>query len=430
MNYTYKQLWHINLPVMMSILIEQLINITDAIFLGNVGEVELGASAIASIYYLALYMLGFGFSIGLQIMIARKNGEQKYKETGKIFFQGLFFLSGLAVFICLSIHLISPFLLKPMIHSQEIYQAVISYLKWRSFGLLFSFPFLAMRSFFVGITETKTLIWAAGISVLVNIALNIILIFGLRLGISGAAIASSLAEGSALVVLSAYMRRKTDKLHYGLKPAFHKQTLTDILKLSIWSMLHTFISVFPWFIFFIAIEHLGKEELAISNITRSVSTAFFVIVNSFALTTGSLVSNAVGAGNTKALFPICKKTLQLGYILGIPLIGLMLFEKQRIIGLYTNNAQLIQSAFTPFIVMLLNYTFALPGYVYLNAVNGIGKTKAAFIFQVTTTIVYLFYLYWLNSHTQAGLAIYLTAEYLFVIMLWIQSGIYLRKKII
>ena len=59
MNYTYKQIWLINFPVMMSILMEQLINITDAVFLGHVGEIELGASAIAGIYYLAVYMLGF-----------------------------------------------------------------------------------------------------------------------------------------------------------------------------------------------------------------------------------------------------------------------------------------------------------------------------------------------------------------------------------
>lgn len=64
---------------------EQLINITDAIFLGHVGEVELGASALASVYYLAIYMLGFGFSLGLQVMIARRNGEQRYKETEKPF---------------------------------------------------------------------------------------------------------------------------------------------------------------------------------------------------------------------------------------------------------------------------------------------------------------------------------------------------------
>ena len=41
MNYTYKKIWLIAFPVMMSILIEQLINITDALFLGHVGDVEL-----------------------------------------------------------------------------------------------------------------------------------------------------------------------------------------------------------------------------------------------------------------------------------------------------------------------------------------------------------------------------------------------------
>ncbi len=107
---------------------EQLINITDAIFLGHVGEVELGASALASVYYLAIYMLGFGFSLGLQVMIARRNGEQRYKETGKTFFQGLFFLSGLAVFLSFTSYVLSPVILKFFIHSPEIYKTVVDYL--------------------------------------------------------------------------------------------------------------------------------------------------------------------------------------------------------------------------------------------------------------------------------------------------------------
>ena len=72
---------------------------------------------------------------------------------------------------------------------------------------------------------------------------------------------------------------------------------------------------------FVAVEHLGKTELAISNITRSVSAVFFVIVNSFAVTTGSLVSNAIGAGERRAVFIICRKILRLGYSVGFPLIG-------------------------------------------------------------------------------------------------------------
>lgn len=428
MKYTYKQIWLINFPVMISILMEQLINITDAVFLGHVGEVELGASAIAGIYYLAIYMLGFGFSIGLQVTVARRNGEQDYKATGKTFFQGLFFLSGLAVLLCLLIHGVSPLILKQLIRSMEIYQAVVCYLDWRSFGLLFSFPFLALRSFFVGTTKTKALTWAAAVAVAVNIPFNYFLIFTWGLGISGAAIASSLAEMVSLVVLCIYMRARTDKEEYGLKPAFDGKLLAKVLNLSVWSMLHAFISVAPWFLFFVAVEHLGKQELAISNITRSVSAVFFVIVNSFALTTGSLVSNALGAGARDELFPICRRVLTLGYTIGFPLVIIALCWNQRILGFYTGNESLIRAAFVPFAVMLLNYAFALPGYVYLNAVGGTGKTRMTFLFQATTTVAYLVYLYWLSFCTQASLAVYLTAEYLFVMLLAAQSILYLKYK--
>ena len=428
MNYTYKQIWLINLPVMMSVLMEQLINITDAVFLGHVGEVELGASALAGIYYLVTYMLGFGFSIGLQVMIARRNGEQNYAETGRTFFQGLFFLSGLALSLCLLIQGLSPFLLKQLITSPEIYQAVTDYLDWRSFGLLFSFPFLALRAFFVGIIKTRSLSWAAIAAVLINIPFNYLLIFTLKFGIAGSAIASTLAEMVSLIILLIYMWRKIDKNKYGLQPVVDGKLLKRLFYLSVWSMLHSFISMAPWFLFFVAIEHLGKMELAVSNITRSVSTLFFVIVSSLGATNGSLVSNLLGAGQQKGVFPICHKIIKMGYAIGLPLVGIALLCNYWIIRFYTNNETLVQHTVPPFIVMLFNYIFAVPGYVYISAVTGTGKTKIAFIFQVVTIMVYLLYLYWLSHCVHAPLAVYMTTEYLFVIMLGIQSVIYLKRK--
>ena len=430
MNYTYKQIWLINFPVMMSILMEQLINITDAVFLGHVGEIELGASAIAGIYYLAVYMLGFGFSIGLQVMIARKNGEQDYQETGKIFFQGLLFLMGLALFLYLTVHIVSPVIFKRSINSPEIYQAIIRYLDWRSLGLLFSFSFLAIRSFLVGITYTRALSGAAIVAIGINIPLNYFLIFMQHLGISGAAIASSLAEGGSFITLCIYMWIKIDKIKYGLRTVYDGQLLIAVLKLSVWSMFHAFISVAPWFLFFVGIEHLGKTELAVSNITRSVSALFFVIVNSFAVTTGALISNSIGAGEKANLFPICRKILKLGYSIGLPLIGIVLICHRSIIGIYTPDESLIQSAVVPLVVTLLNYTFALPGYVYLNAVGGTGKTKITFIFQAIATGIYLIYLYGLNNSTNTTLTLYLTAEYLFAILLALQSIVYLKRNTI
>ena len=47
--YTYKEIWIIAYPILISLIMEQLIGMTDTAFLGRVGEVELGASAIAGI---------------------------------------------------------------------------------------------------------------------------------------------------------------------------------------------------------------------------------------------------------------------------------------------------------------------------------------------------------------------------------------------
>ena len=366
---------------------EQLINITDAIFLGHVGEVELGASALASVYYLAIYMLGFGFSLGLQVMIARRNGEQRYKETGKTFFQGLFFLSGLAVFLSLTSYVLSPVILKYFIHSPEIYKAAVDYLEWRCFGLLFSFPFLAFRAFFVGITKTRILSWAATLAVLINIPCNYLFIFSFDLGISGAAMASSLAEAGSLLILVIYVFLQMNKGNWGLRLVYDGKLLKSLFHLSVWSMMHAFISVAPWFLFFVAIERLGEVQLAVSNIIRSISTVFFVIVNSFAATTGSLVSNLFGAGEGKSMFRLCGKILRLGYALGFPLIIIAMLLNKQIVGFYTDNVALIELAYYPFFVMLLNYTFALPGYVFMNAVTGTGNTRIAFIFQISTIAV-------------------------------------------
>ena len=130
----------------------------------------------------------------------------------------------------------------------------------------------------------------------------------------------------------------------------------------------------------------------------------------------------------KGVFPICHKIIKMGYAIGLPLVGIALLCNYWIIRFYTNNETLVQHTVPPFIVMLFNYVFAVPGYVYISAVTGTGKTKIAFIFQMVTIMVYLLYLYWLSHCIYAPLAVYMTTEYLFVIMLGIQSVIYLKRK--
>lgn len=427
MVYSYKQILLISLPVMMSILIEQLINITDAVFLGHVGEVELGAAAIAGIWYLAVYMLGFGFSLGLQVVIARRNGEGRYADVGLTFFQGLLFLSALAVALCVVTRLLSPWLLGLMVRSDDVYRAVTAYLDWRVYGLLFSFPLLALRALLVGITQTRALNLAAMTAVVVNIPGNWLLIFGLDMGISGAAIASSLAELCSLIVLSAYVTRHIDMRKYGLRPVADRRVMANVLGVSVWSMFHSFIGVASWMAFFVAIEHLGEAQLAATNVIRSVSTLFFVIVNSFATVTGSLVSNLIGNGEGRQVPALLRRIVRLGYATGLPLIIAAVALRPQVIGLYTDSTAVTDEAWLPYMVMLANYVFALPGYVLMNAVIGTGATKATFLFQTVAIVIYQIYLLYL-SWAETSLAEFWTAEYLYVILLGIQSAAHLSRR--
>ena len=168
---------------MVALVMEELLGMTDTAFLGRVGEIELGASAIAGVYFTILYMLGFGFSIGVQIIIGRRNGEACESGTGfgaigRVFWQGIWFLAALAMLTMVLSYLLSPPLLRGILKSENIYKAALIYVNWRIPGLLFAFMTALFRAFYVGICETKSLTWNSIVLVGSNIFLDWLLIFG------------------------------------------------------------------------------------------------------------------------------------------------------------------------------------------------------------------------------------------------------------
>jgi len=72
-----KNIIKITYPIFLTLISQNVINVVNTAFLGRVGEVELGASAIGGVFYFAIFMIGFGFSQGAQILIGRRNGEKK-----------------------------------------------------------------------------------------------------------------------------------------------------------------------------------------------------------------------------------------------------------------------------------------------------------------------------------------------------------------
>ena len=412
---------------------EQMIGLTDTAFLGRVGEVELGASAIAIIYYMVLFMIGFGFSIGAQIIIGRRNGEGRFKDTGKVFWNGIYFLLGLSGIIILMSELLSPWMMKFMVSSQAIYDAALSYVRWRLPGMVFAFMTAMFRAFYVGTTQTKTLTFNSVAMVASNILFNYILIFGKfgcpALGITGAAIGSSLAELVSLIFFIAYTYLKCDRPKYGLDKAarFEKQELKSMMPVCTWTMIQHTISISTWFIFFIYIEHLGERALAISNIARSVSGLMWVVLQAFSSTCSTLVSNIIGEGHQEKVMSLVKRILKLSYGTVSAIIITFCIFPEAIAHIYTAIPDLIHAAVPSIIVMCSSYFLAVGGQVFFLAVSGTGSTKTAFRLELIALTVYMIYCTVIIGLMKMDVAICWTAEHVYSGVLLICSWWYMRS---
>lgn len=433
MDFSYKKIWHITFPVLMSVLMEHLIGMTDSAFLGRVGEVELGASALAGVYYLGLFMLGLGFSIGAQIIIARRNGEKNYAGIGPVFMQGVLFLMGLATVMFFVSRWISPLVLEKIIDSRPVYEATMSYLNWRIYGLFFAFTIVMFRAFYVGTTNTKTLTLNSIIMVGSNVVMNYLFIFGHfgfpKMGIAGAALASSLAELVSVLFFVFYTWKVKDTSRYGFFrfAEMDIRSLFRILKTSVWTMIQYFIAVSVWFLFFLAIEHLGERPLAVTNIVRNISALPFMITIAFASTGSSLISNLIGEGKSDMVLPLCRRIIKITYMFVLPLVAFIMIFPTLVIRIYTDDYSLVQNSVAALLVMCTAYVIVVPMNVYFNAVSGTGNTRGALFIEFAALVVYSIGIFILAVWLRADVAVCWFGEHIYALSALVFSYLYMTR---
>lgn len=429
--YSYRYIWKVAYPILTSLIMEQMIGMTDTAFLGRVGEIELGASAIAGVYYMVIFMTGFGFSLGAQIMIGRRNGEGNHSEAGRIFWHGVYFLLGLAVLVVALSEAFSPWLMSHMVSSENIYAAAMSYVRWRVPGLFFAFMTAMFRAFYVGTTQTRTLTLNSLVMVLSNVLFNWILIFGKfgvpALGIAGAAIGSTLAELVSLIFFITYTVRKCDTVRFGLdRPArFEWRELKGIISVSVWTMIQNFLSVSTWFIFFLFVEHLGERALAISNIVRSISGLIWMVLMAFASTGSTLVSNMIGEGHQQYVMSLLKRILKLTYAIVSAIIVLFCLFPETVTGIYTDIPDLISATIPAMTVMTTSYLVSTASLIFFQAVSGTGNTQKAFHLELAALAIYMVYCWLVIRVMKADVAICWTAEYVYSAVMLLLCGRYM-----
>ncbi|RUT79616.1 MATE family efflux transporter [Ancylomarina longa] len=428
----YKNIWKIAYPIILGSVAQNIIALTDTAFLGHLSEIALGAAAIATIFYFAIVMLGWGFGLGTQIVIARRFGEGNHKRIGKTFDHALYFLIVLAILLLGFMEIQAPSILKAIVNSDAIYQASLDYISVRAWGILFACVNLLFRAFYIGIAKTKVISWSTAFMAIINIFFDYALIFGKfglpEMGIKGAALASVIAEVCVLVYFIIYTLKKVPVKTYALF-GFEKidwDLYSRLLKVSFPMMIQNFLALSCWFVFFLLVEKMGERQLAISNIIRSIYVLIMVPVWAFASAANTLVSQVIGEGNYKEVMPVIWRTIKMSTLCVFALVGISLLQPNWVISIYTDEIALIAET-KPVLYVIFGAAMIFPLAITLfNGVSGTGNTFHAMMIEIVVLSCYLSGVYFLIQVLQLSIAGVWLSEYFYAGFLAIASLLYLK----
>jgi len=430
---SYRSIWNISYPIFLSLFAQHIIIVVDTAFLGRVGEVELGAAAIGGIFYVCLFIVGFGFGTGAQILIGRRNGERNYQEIGKYVDHSIFFLLALAAILVGFTRFFSSEILNSLLSSDNIFRESKKYIDIRIWGLAFAFMNMAFRAFYIGTTRTSFLIHSAIIMAFVNICLDYVLIFGHfgfnPMGIEGAAMASVIAELASVFFFISITLVRVDLKKYNLFRFSYisMQIIRKIMDVAFFVMLQYLVSIISWFSFFLIIEQTGERPLAVSNIIRGMYMIFTIPIFSLGAATNTIVSNTIGEKRISEVLPTIFRLSKISFLTIVLFIILAYFFARQFISFYTNDPTLIEAAYGPFYVILGVLLLFSVAIIVFNGVAGTANTRISLLIEVISILFYLILAYYLAIVVQTSTVNIWMSEFLYFGLLGSLSIIYLKK---
>ncbi len=430
---SYSDIWKIALPVILGGVSQTIINVTDTLFLGRVSETALGASAVGGVFFFVLYMIGLGFTQGMQILIARKAGEKKEEEIGPLFTQGAYLIAFLSLFLLLFLVFFADHLMKLIIHDPKILEALLQFIHYRTPGLVFTLLILQFRAFFIGIGVTRPISWNMAVMAIINIVFNALLVFGKwgfpAMGIAGSALASSIAECCGALVFLYYIAKNKPMQMYGLlrfRP-LQMDLIKRLTKLSMPIVFQNFSALAGWLVFFLVIEKTGERNLAVSNILRSLLFILMTPVWGFFAAANTMVSNVIGQGKSDDVMALVKKVCALSFSISMLLSLMHLLFPRFIISCFTDDPSLIEYAIGPlYLICAASVLFSVGG-IFLAAVSGTGSTQASMFIEFISMMCYLSYIYFIYTRATASIEFYWTTEAFYWLFIGTLSFLYLRS---
>jgi MATE family multidrug resistance protein len=428
----YKTILSVALPLMVSSFIQSIVLLTNAGFLSRYDNLAFDASGNAGLIYVTVFAALMGLSDGSQILIARRIGQDKSHAVGRIFGTSVstLFLFGLLMFAL--IYWVMPILLPMYSKHSDLASAQISFLSIRSYALFFGVITLSIQAFFYAIGKTWVVLVGAIIVAVSNVLMDYLFIFGWKfipeMGLKGAALSSTLAEGLGMIFLLVFLIFSKEVKQYGLFShfAFQFKSFVELLKVGIPLFLQSFMALATWTIFFTWIEQMGKSDLTIAQNIRAIYFLAFVPIWGFAATTKTYISQYLGRKDFDAMRTIQRRIQVLTILfLIICFHGSILYPEKLVAWINPDQKYIMKSAEILRFVAGSIFIFGLIS-VKFQTVNGSGNTMVSFGIEFLSVLIYMISSFVLIKLMHVDIYWVWSVEYIYFISLGTLSILYLK----
>ena len=200
-------------PLLMGNMLQQTYSLVDAAIVGKF----LGINALASVgasSSVIFLILGFcnGCCGGFSIPVAQKFGARDYHVMRGYVMNSLRLSAYMSVTLAIITSLFCATILRMMATPESIFEGAYRYLLITFIGIPCTFFYNLLSGIIRALGDSKTPFWFLLFSTLLNIMLDLLCIVVLGWGVSGAAIATVVAQGVSAILCYAYMKQKYEVL--------------------------------------------------------------------------------------------------------------------------------------------------------------------------------------------------------------------------
>lgn len=290
-----KRLWLFSIPMLISVMFQQIYNIADSMIAGKFVVEDALAAVGASYPVTMLFMaVAMGCNIGCSVVISQYFGAKRLSEMKTAVSTTFLASGGLSVVLTVGGLLLSGPILRAIHTPSNIFAAAALYLNIYIGGLVFLFLYNICTGVFNSLGDSRTpLVFLIGSS-LGNIGLDLLFVTVFDMGVAGVAWATFIAQGAACLLSLATLRRRLNRIETPEKsPLFSLKMLGRISRIAVPSILQqSFISVGNMFI-------QGLVNGYGSSVIAGYSAA--VKLNTFAITSFTTLSNGLSSFSAQNL---------------------------------------------------------------------------------------------------------------------------------